>query len=66
MDPRTHLAVSLGAALDEAGTIVTDAHGRTSVNDPHAAGDVMNALDQIGVAVGHEAIAATAIHNGLR
>lgn len=65
VDPRTQLAVSLGAVLDEAGTIVTDAHGRTSVNNLYAAGDVANALDQIGVAVGHAAIAATAIHNSL-
>lgn len=65
VDPRTHLAVSLGAVLDQAGAIVTDAHGRTSVNNLYAAGDVANALDQIGVAVGHAAIAATAIHNSL-
>ena len=65
VDPRTQLAVSLGAVLDESGTIVTDAHGRTSVNNLYAAGDVVNALDQIGVAVGHAAIAATAIHNSL-
>ena len=31
----------------------------------YAAGDVVSALDQIGVAVGHAAIAATAVHNGL-
>ncbi len=65
VDPRTQLAVSLGAVLDAAGTIVTDAHGRTSVNNLYAAGDVANALDQIGVAVGHAAIAATTIHNSL-
>ena len=65
VDPRTQLAVSLGAALDASGSIVTDAHGRTSVSNLYAAGDVANALDQIGVAVGHAAIAATAIHNSL-
>lgn len=43
VDPRTQLAVSLGAALDEAGSVVTDAHGRTSVNNLYAAGDVVNA-----------------------
>lgn len=65
VDPRTQLARSLGVALDENGTIVTDAHGRTNVGNVYAAGDVVRALDQIAVAVGHAAIAATAIHNHL-
>lgn len=65
VDPCTQLGVSLGAVLDEAGTIAIDAHGRTNVSNLYAAGDVSNALDQIGVAVGHAAIAATAIHNSL-
>ncbi len=65
VDPCTRLAVSLGASLDEVGSIVTNAHGRTSISNLYAAGDVANALDQIGVAVGHAAIAATAIHNSL-
>lgn len=65
VDPRKQLAVALGAALDDAGSVVTDAHGRTSIGNLYAAGDVANALDQIGVAVGHAAIAATAIHNSL-
>lgn len=65
VDPRTQLADSLGAALDKAGNIVTDSHGRTSIPNLYAAGDVANALDQIAVAVGHAAIAATAIHNNL-
>jgi thioredoxin reductase (NADPH) len=65
VDPRTQLAVTLGAALDEVGSVVTDAHGRTSISNLYAAGDVANGLDQIGVAVGHAAIAATAIHNSL-
>lgn len=65
VDPRVQLAVSLGAALDKTGSIVVDAHGKTSINNLYAAGDVANALDQIGVAVGYAAIAATAIHNSL-
>ena len=65
VDPRTQLAAALGAQLDKTGGIVTDAHGRTSVDNLYAAGDVVSALDQIGVAVGHAAIAATAVHNGL-
>lgn len=65
VDPRTQLARSLGVALDENGTIVTDVHGRTNVSNVYAAGDVVRAVDQIAVAVGQAAVAATAIHNGL-
>jgi thioredoxin reductase (NADPH) len=63
--PRTALARDLGAALDVRGNIVTDAHLRASVPGLYAAGDVVSALDQIAVAHGHAAIAATAIHNSL-
>lgn len=66
VDPRVQLAAGLGARLDDNGNLVTDAHGRTSVEGLYAAGDVVQALDQIGVAVGQAAIAATAIHNRLR
>jgi thioredoxin reductase (NADPH) len=65
VQPRTHLAVSLGATLDESGAIVTDSHGSTSVDRLYAAGDVVSALDQINVAVGQATIAAMAIHNSL-
>ncbi|MBY0468652.1 MAG: NAD(P)/FAD-dependent oxidoreductase [Burkholderiaceae bacterium] len=65
VDPRTQLAISLGIELDDTGTIVTDAHGRTSVSNLFAAGDVASGLDQLTVAVGQAAIAATAIHNSL-
>lgn len=63
--PRSALARDLGAALDARGNIVTDAHLRSSVPNLYAAGDVVSALDQIAVAHGHAAIAATAIHNSL-
>lgn len=63
--PRTQLALQLGAALDPQGALVVDAHGRTSVPGLFAAGDVVSGLDQIAVAAGHGAIAATAIHNQL-
>jgi len=65
VDPCAGLAARLKARLDEKGNIVTDAHGLTSVDGLYAAGDVVRALDQIGVAVGQAAIAATAIHNRL-
>lgn len=65
VDPSAELAARLDARLDKLGNIVVDAHGRTSVNNLYAAGDVVSALDQIGVAVGQAAVAATAIHNSL-
>ncbi|RZL32467.1 MAG: NAD(P)/FAD-dependent oxidoreductase [Rubrivivax sp.] len=65
VDPCVALAAGLGARLDEQQNVVTDAHGRTSVDGLYAAGDVVSGLDQIGVAVGQAAIAATAIHNSL-
>lgn len=64
-EPRSALAEALGARLDERRNVVVDAHCQTSVPGAFAAGDVVSALDQIAVAVGHAAIAATAIHNRL-
>ena len=63
--PRSGLARALGATLDERGAVVTDAHLCSSLPGLYAAGDVVSALDQIAVAHGHAAIAATAIHNSL-
>jgi thioredoxin reductase (NADPH) len=59
------LAEALGAKLDEEGALCTDARQQTSVEGLYAIGDVVSALDQIAVAVGHAAIAATTIHNRL-
>lgn len=64
-DPCSRLAKSLGARIDGLGNVVTNAQGLTSVPNLYAAGDVVSALDQIAVAVGHGAIAATAVHNVL-
>ena len=64
--PHSQLAADIGAAVDENGNIVVDAHCRTSAQGVYAAGDVVVGLDQLSVAVGHAAIAATAIHNDLR
>lgn len=64
--PTSQLARDLGVALDEDSTIPVDAHCETNVPGVYAAGDVVAAIDQIAVAVGHAAIAATAIHNRLR
>lgn len=59
------LATGLGARCDDEGDIVVDRHQQTSVPGLYAAGDVVAALNQLSVAVGHAAIAATAIHNSL-
>lgn len=63
--PQTHLAAHLGVNLDEEGYVKIDAKQRTSVDRIYAVGDIVAGLDQIAVAMGHGAIAATAIHNDL-
>jgi thioredoxin reductase (NADPH) len=62
---RSELAQALGARCTEAGDVHVDAHQQTSVPGLYAAGDVVAALNQLSVAVGHAAIAATAMHNAL-
>jgi thioredoxin reductase (NADPH) len=61
--PRTGLAVALGAELNKAGCLLVDAHQQTASRGLYSAGDIVDELNQISVAVGHAAIAATAIHN---
>lgn len=63
---RSGLAERLGAAMDEDGRLIVDRHQRSSVPGLYAAGDVVSTLNQIAVAMGEAAIAATAIHNDLR
>ena len=62
-DSQSGLACALGATADEGGDLVVDAYMQTSVDGLYAIGDVVAALNQISVAVGHAAIAATRIHN---
>jgi thioredoxin reductase (NADPH) len=62
---QSQLAGALAAETDEAGRLVVDAHQQTSIAGLYAAGDVVRGLNQICVADGEAAIAATAIHNGL-
>ncbi len=64
-DAQSGLAGAFGAAVDDNGELVVDGHMRTSVEGLYAIGDVVSALNQISVALGHAAIAATAIHNRL-
>jgi thioredoxin reductase (NADPH) len=60
------LAITLGAAYDETRNLRVDEHQSTSVPGLYAAGDVVRGLNQITVAGGEAAIAATAMHNQLR
>jgi len=63
---RSELATRLGAKCSEERQLVTDTRQRTSIPGLYAAGDVVDALNQVNVAIGHAAIAATDIHNYLR
>jgi thioredoxin reductase (NADPH) len=62
---RSDLALALGVARDETGALTVDDHQRTSVPGLWAAGDVASSLNQIAVATGQAAVAATAIHRAL-
>ncbi len=61
----SQLATALGARAREDGQLEADDHLQTTVEGLYAAGDVACGLNQINVAAGHAAIAATAIHNRL-
>ena len=60
---RSELALHLGARHDEDGALLVDEHCQTSVKGLFAAGDIVKGLDQVVVAMGQAAIAATHIHN---
>lgn len=62
---RSELATALGADCTGVGNLHVDEQQRTNVEGLFGAGDVVSDLHQLSVAVGHAAIAATAIHNGL-
>ncbi len=64
--PHAELAEQLGVTLAQERTIDTDRRQATNIEGVFAAGDVVYALDQIAVAFGHAAIAATAMHNLMR
>lgn len=63
---RSQLAIGIGARSDAKGALIVGSHQETSVEGLYAAGDVVEGLDQIGVAMGHAAVAATDVHNRLR
>lgn len=62
---RSELATRMGALCNEDRELITDTKQRTSIPGLYAAGDVVDALNQVNVAIGHAAIAATDIHNYL-
>ena len=62
---RSKLATDLGAKCDEIGNLVVDTRQRTIVPGLYAAGDIVNEINQLAVAFGHAAIAASDIHNRL-
>ena len=63
LELRSQLAIALGAGHDKSGALIVDDHNRTTVKGLYAAGGVVRGLDQIVVAMGHAAVAATDIHN---
>jgi len=65
VEPQSDLAEMIGVVTDGSGCILVDEHQRTILPSVYAAGDVVRGLDQISVAIGEAAIAATAIHNSL-
>lgn len=59
------IAAAVGATLSATGEIVVDRQQMTHVPDLFAIGDVVSGLNQISVAVGQAAIAATCAHKRL-
>lgn len=64
--PRCKLATELGLPLDDKGALDSHSIFGTAVPGLYAIGDIVSGLDQISVAIGHGATAATRAHNWLR
>jgi thioredoxin reductase (NADPH) len=62
---RSDLAVALGARAADCMELVVDEHQQTSIPGLYAIGDVVRGLNQISVAAGQAAVAATRINNRL-
>ena len=62
---RSELAVQLGAETGDCGELVIDNFQSTNVPGLYGIGDVVRGLNQISVATGQAAVAATRIHNTL-
>lgn len=63
---RNDLGAQLGTELVDGQCFATDSQQRTTVAGVYAAGDAVEGLDQISVAMGTGGLAAVAIHNDLR
>lgn len=63
---QSQLAVRFGAEHDAENNLIVDADQQTSIPGVYAVGDVVRGLNQIAVATGEAAIAATNIHKRLR
>jgi len=59
------IAAAAGAELDATGQVLVDGHQQTRLPGLYAIGDVVSGLNQIAVAVGQAAVAATHVHNHL-
>jgi thioredoxin reductase (NADPH) len=64
-DAQSGLGRALGARIDDGGELQVDKRMHTSVNGLYAIGDVVSGLNQISVAVGHAALAASTVHRRL-
>ncbi|MGZ5165526.1 MAG: FAD-dependent oxidoreductase [Burkholderiales bacterium] len=62
---QSQLVRELGAKLDNNDELVVDRHQMTSVEGVFAVNYIVSVINQISVAIGHAAVAATAIHNRL-
>ena len=65
-NPRSELAVALGVVADENDCLPFHSFSEGLLPGLYAAGDVVAGLDQISVATGQGAMAATRLHNWLR
>ena len=65
-DPNDALIKQLGLRTTSDDCILTDSHQRLGLDGLYAAGDIVSGLDQISVAMGQAAVAATTLHNDLR
>ncbi|HUR87844.1 MAG TPA: NAD(P)/FAD-dependent oxidoreductase [Ramlibacter sp.] len=61
----SELATALGAKANDIGQLEVSSHFESTVPGLYAVGDVASGLNQINVAAGEAAVAATAIHNRL-
>jgi thioredoxin reductase len=62
---QTALVQRLGPQLDEAGYVVTDDMGQTSIEGIYAAGDLITPRQQIGIAAANGLVTAIAMHGVL-